>query len=111
MAGKALDVLGRIAGHLRPDAGRDKGGIDARVALQDRLQVTKFPARAAFDVKHVDLFVHDPDGSLDPVVLDRDLVGERLDRDAHIRRALLVDIHAEGDLHELQASLKSDLLS
>ena len=84
----------------------NKRSVDARVSFQHGAKVTVLPAGAAFDAEHVDLFIHDPDAALDPVVRRGGLVGERLDSYLDLSRTFFMHVDVEEDLLELQAALE-----
>ena len=98
----------RVPCDLGSDIGRDKGGVDPRVAFEDRTQVAKLPSGIALDVEHVDLFIHDPDTSRDTVVDDRDFVFKGLDDHVDLCGAFLMNINAKVDLFELQSAIKAN---
>ena len=101
-------MLGRIPGHLRSDIRGDKSGVDTWIAFQDRAQVTVFPARIAFNVKYIDLFIHNSDASFDSVVDHRNFVVKGLDNDGNLCSPLLIHIDTEIDVFELQPTVKLD---
>ena len=53
-------MLRRIPCYFGSGIGPDKGGVNPRIALEDRAQVAKLLPRITLNIEHINLLIYDP---------------------------------------------------